>query len=304
MVESSMTLSGLLVAALLLQVLLAFGIWYDASRRRLEWGFGYFYGTMLPLVGYMFVPVYLSRRDEEPQYDQPDLAVEQPASGTAWEVKLPDPFGLPRRFAYVIVALWRRYWLYGILVATSLLFAAALAIDARANSAALSLCAAHWLFIWGTANGYRDAVVTIDIEDGTLTQRHVSGFIWEGSETETTVELAEIERVKAVPCGQHAMVRLGYEDWVKANGPLAVPVHRSRTQEVLALLESEDVQTETVGSRVAAIRLFGTVATLGMIPVAVTAVTGEFGSDLMFLFLLGVVAWIVAHTGGCTYVNT
>jgi len=291
--DQGMTPTGILVVLLLLQLVVAAAIWYDATSRRLEWGVGYSYVTTLPLIGYFFVPVYLSRRDAEPQYDRPEMDVQQPDAGVAWRLELPDPWGLPRRFALTIVAVWRRYWLYGIVVLTSALFAAALALDARVNQAALAVCGAHWLFILGGANGYRDAAFTLDIDDGTLTHEYVSGFILEGSETKVSVDVDKIDRVRVVPVGSHAVVRLGYEDWLKMNGPLAVAIHRTRTQELLDHLRGAGIRIETGGPRVAAIRLFGALGVLAVSPVVVTAQTGELGGDLLLVFLLVLIAWVL-----------
>jgi len=291
--DQGMTPTGLLLVLLLLQVVVAAAIWYDATSRRLEWGVGYSYVTTLPLIGYFFVPVYLSRRNTEPQYDRPEMDVQQPDTGMAWRLELPDPWGMPRRFALTIIAVWRRYWLYGILVLTLALFVTAVTVDARVNQAALAVCGAHWLFIWGGANGYRDAAFSLDVDDGTLTHEYVSGFILEGSETEVSVNVEKIDRVKMVPVGSHAVVRLGYEDWLKMNGPLAVVIHRTRTQELLDHFDRAGIRTEISGPRVAAVRLFGALGVLAVSPVVVTAQTGEIGGDLLLIFLLVLIAWVL-----------
>lgn len=51
-----------LIIVLVLQVVLATLVWYDARRRSIEHAFGYWYGIMVPLAGYLVFVVYLGRR--------------------------------------------------------------------------------------------------------------------------------------------------------------------------------------------------------------------------------------------------
>jgi hypothetical protein len=286
---------ALVALVVLLQVALAAYVFYDAHRRQLANAIQYVYGVTVPLVGFVVFRAYLDRRDEEQTRDPGEVRVEQPDTGLAWRVRVPDPVGLPLRFGYAMVGLWRRFWLIAVVGVPTVLFAAALTIDPRINAGALSVCGVLWVIVWGLANSYRDGTVRIDREDGTLVSEYVSGFIWRGSKTEETVNLADIARVRAIPCGRRSVLRLAYHDPRTTMGPAALVVDRSREQAVLDTIESAGGETRQAGYWRAGARVAGTLVSIGVLPVVVTVATGELGGDLLLFFLLGLVAWLLVQ---------
>lgn len=289
-----MTPLAILAVALVGQLFCSALLLYDAHRRQLSRWVVYWCGSLTPVVGYIFFPIYLSRRSELPQYETPEMTVTQPSSGLAWAIRLPDPMGLPRRLAYTSVGLWTRYWRYVVVLAPIGLFALALGVDLRVLDAALSWVAAQWLLLWSLAVYYRDAVVSIDRDEGTVTHEYVSGVILEGDDAEMTVELSEIVCVKALPVGRHAIFRFRYDTWSKA-APHAVPVEQSHLPEALDAFECAGVDTRTVPREYAVLRVFGTVFALGVLPCLVVLGTGELGGDLLVILFFAFFVWAMVQ---------
>lgn len=284
-----------LIVLLLIQALLAAIVWYDARRQSLDNAFAYWYGSMIPVVGYLVMVVYLGRREEEPRSTRTTPAVDPPAEGIAWRIELPDPLGLPRRIAIAILGLWWRFWLLLVVALPITLVAGAVLIHPRLNIAALSLVGAIWLFLFVAASQVRDAVFTIDRGDGKLRQEYAGGVLFSGDSHELAVDSDSIARVRAVPAGRYTVCRLAYEQPLFSTGPPAVVVEEGQTDDVLTAFEQADITTETAGASISPVWVTTTVMTLAVLPVVSTWTTGEVGGNTLFFFGVLAVGWLVAQ---------
>ena len=225
------------------------------------------------------------------------MTVEQPDAGLAWSIQIPDPFGLPRRLAYAIVAFGPWYWLFAVVLAPAALFASAVTVDSRGNVALLGLVGAHWLIVWGIGSGYRDAVVTVDLEAASLTHSCVRGVIRKGAVSEQNIDLGALAEVRTIPAGRQTIVRLDYDGWYWT-GPLAVVIPSSRVPELVDAFETADVSVRTASQRQTLARLLVTVAVLVVLPIVSTAMTGTVGGNVLVFFLVVLSVWVIVQVVG------
>lgn len=287
-----MSWPAILSTVFVLQIVLAALVWYDTRRRSLERGFMYWYGTMIPLAGFLVFGTYVSRRGEEPRRARTSPAVDHPEQGVTWRVQLPDPFGLPRRLGLALFALWRRFLLTSVVLSASL-FAGAVWIHPSINVWVLELSGVLLLVTFGIASSYRDVVFTVDVEEGELRQEHTGGIIAAGYNQEHVVDLRSLERVREVPVGQHSVCRLAYERPLFSLGPPAVVVLGQQTEDVLDAFERAGVDTDNADRLGAMVWLATALVPIGLLPVTGSLVTGEAAGRALALFVVIVVAWLV-----------
>jgi len=287
-----MSWPAILSAVFVLQIALATFVWYDARRHSLERGSVYWCGTLVPLGGFLVFVIYVAQRDEEPRRERTSPAVDQPELGVAWRVQLPDPLGLPRRLSLAIFALWRRLLLFSVVVSMSL-FAGALLLHPRINVGVLELSGVLLVVMFGIASSYRDVVFTVDLDDDELRQEHTGGIIFTGYNQEHVADLQSLDRLRAVPVGQHSVCRLAYEQPLFSLGPPAVVVHRQQTEEVLNAFERADVDTDIAGRYGSIGWLATALVPIGLLPTVGTLATGEAAGRALGLFVVLVVAWLV-----------
>lgn len=201
----------LLAGTVVFQFVVGLFAYVDANRRSLEHPELYFYGISMPLVGFLVLAVYLSRRNELPTQDlsAPDSA--GAVDDAVWTVETRGLRRLPRRLAYSIQGestLWR----VAVAVPPALLVLAVL-VDPRISIALLAFCGVFWLTYLGTARAFTDTTAHLDSTTSTIRVTVRGGnHPLSSSGSEHEIELADVQRADLRRVGSQVLATFAYEN--------------------------------------------------------------------------------------------
>lgn len=228
-----------IAGVVLLQFVLGGFVYMDANRRELDYSGLYFYGVSIPLVGFLILAAYLSRRKELPTRDFAPPTTTETAGEAVWTIENRGLRRLPRRLVYTIQD-GQTLWQVAVTGSPILLILAVL-VDARIAIVLSWFCCLFWLTYLGTANAFTDTTIRLDIADGTIE------VTWRGGDhplspsgSEQEIDLAGVQRVELRRVGTQPLAILRYETRFSVS-PRSVLVPTSQLDVLREMLSSHDI---------------------------------------------------------------
>ncbi|EMA44000.1 hypothetical protein [Halococcus saccharolyticus] len=228
-----------IAGVVIFQFILGLFIYMDANRRELDHSGMYFYGVSIPIVGFLILAAYLSRREELPTQDFAPPTATETATDGVWTIENRGLRRLPRRLVYTIQD-GQTLWRVAVTGPPILLTLSAL-VDARIATALSGFCCLFWLTYLGTANAFTDTTIRLDPADGTIQ------MTWRGGDhplspsgSEQEVDLAGVQRVELRRVGTQPLAILRYEARFSVK-PRAVLVPASQLDVLRELFASHDI---------------------------------------------------------------
>lgn len=205
------TILLLIAGTVIFQFVVGLYAYVDANRRSLEYPELYFYGISMPLVGFLVLGVYLTRREELPTQDLSAPESTEAADDAVWTVETRGLRRLPRRLAYSIHG-GRTLWRVAVAVPPILLLLAVL-VDPRVTIVLVAFCGVFWLTYLGTASAFTYTTVDLDPTTGTIQVTSRGGnhpLSTSGSEHE--VDLADVQRADLRRVGSQVLATFAFEN--------------------------------------------------------------------------------------------
>jgi hypothetical protein len=200
-----------LAGVVILQFVLGIFAHMDANRRKLDHPVLYFYGISIPLVGFLVLAAYLSRREELPTWNLSPPSATETADDAVWTIENRGLRRLPRRLAYTIQdgnTLWR----VAVAGPPILLVLSAL-VDSRIAIVLFAFCGLFWLTYLSTAHAFTNTTTRLDPTNGTIQ------VTWRGGDhplsssgSEQEIDLTDVQRVELRCVGTQPMVKFQYEN--------------------------------------------------------------------------------------------
>lgn len=198
------------------QFILGILIYMDANRRELDYPILYFYGVSIPLVGFLILVAYLSRREELPTRDLSLPSATETAGEAVWTIENRGIRQLLRRLAYIIQdgdTLWR------VAVAgPPILLILTVFVDSRVAMVLFLFCCLFWLTYLGTVRAFTNTTIRLDPTDSTIE------VTWRGGDHplspsggEQEIDLTDAQRAEFRCVGAQPLIKFQYERRFSSN---------------------------------------------------------------------------------------